>query len=573
MTMTTKRLLLIACLLLSCGLHAQQPADPATVTHYYFGDKRVELVAVPEDAAAAFRLLPDPRLERLETSSQELFAVYRQEGTRGDTFAWTAERTKIPATRKAVAPLVRTNAGQKLRVFRFPKSNLLAIEYPEVIVQFKTGVSQAGARDYLSKHYQVTMEATGVEEGQYLLRLLTPSHTLWLVEQLNFTHALVDYAEPNFRFARAGSTSGGPPEFPVWPPPAPTAQPDLPADPGFPLQWALWNRGDRPHAVKGADIHIIGAWKKQAHAQGIRVAVLDDAIDIDHPDLRNAIDRQAAFNATRMPSEHPDQFDLPSQADDLADHGTACAGIIAAAPNQFGVAGVAPQVTIVPVQVAVSGVLSVLSIIRGIAGAAKQHADVISFSMKFDSDDEMQFKSILAQIRKLSAGRNSRGIVFVAAAGNDDTETGGYQGLAFPASEGGSPDPAVSIIAVGASNWCDQLKDRNSCDGEHNWNTRLGNGLVLLAPGVSILTTSTTRDPDHSENPRNYRNNFGGTSAAAPFVAGVAALLLAAQPTLTAADVKKTLIKTADPVPGTNYRRLNACRALGGTNCDNPLVQ
>jgi subtilisin family serine protease len=549
-----------------------QTINPTDVSHYYVGTKRVDLKPVTTAIASAYRLLSVPEVHQIRAGIADTeLHLFAHHGLKQDLLALADSATSTALAQKIVSPLLRTQAGQQLRLFTIGNSDTILIEYPEIIVQFRKEVPVKQILAYLHNHYQVSAVPTGLEPGQYVIRVLSPAHTLWLADQLHFTRTLVEYAEPNFHFFHAKSGLGIQPVPPVWSVAGNMAPSwPQPADPGFALQWGLWNRGGRPSAKRDADVHILGAWKKQPDANGIRVAILDNAVDVNHPDLKAAIDRTSIYNATRDLMDDTATLD-PDPADDpQADHATACAGIIAAAKNGLGIIGVAPGATIIPIQVETGGVLSVLALGRGINAAANRHADILSFSMSFESDSEMQFQFIRNEIAKLSSGRESKGIVLVSAAGNDDTQTGSLEGIAFPASESQSQDSRLSIIAVGASTWCDELKRRDSCDGEDYWHSRTGDGLVLLAPGVGILTTSLAREPANGDSPKNYRINFNGTSAATPFVAGAAALLLAAEPQLLATQVRDRLITSADALQRAPYRRLNVCAALRASTCTPP---
>jgi subtilisin family serine protease len=142
-------------------------------------------------------------------------------------------------------------------------------------------------------------------------------------------------------------------------------------------------------------------------------------------------------------------------------------------------------------------------------------------------------------------GRNGRGCVVLAAAGNE----GGP--VAFPASFDG-------VIAVAASNQFDKVKTHDSADGETWWGSNHGPEIAVAAPGVANITTSVRRK---ASGPGVYVDSFNGTSAATPIVAGACALLLSLRPDLSAAQVRDLLCATADrigPFPYKNGRNNHA---------------
>jgi hypothetical protein len=127
-----------------------------------------------------------------------------------------------------------------------------------------------------------------------------------------------------------------------------------------------------------------------------------------------------------------------------------------------------------------------------------------------------------------------------------------------------------NILTVGAISQCGQRKSPTSCDNESTWGSNFGATLDVMAPGVLIPTTDRTSTngynpnlPIHTINNGNhiltdYTNNdytvwFNGTSSACPHVAGVAALMLSVNPSLTGQQVRDIIEQTAQKVGGYNY--------------------
>jgi subtilisin family serine protease len=159
-------------------------------------------------------------------------------------------------------------------------------------------------------------------------------------------------------------------------------------------------------------------------------------------------------------------------------------------------------------------------------------------------------------------GRSGKGIVFVCASGDDG-------GLAvFPSSLAGPPNN-LPIITVGSINSWNQVKTHSSSDLE-NWASNTGPAISVVAPGVGIATTTLNAG---GQTDGSYVFDFDGTSSSAPFVSGVAALVLSANPQLTSSQVRDVIEQTAerDGAASRNdnsgWGRVNACRALRAPNC------
>lgn len=303
-------------------------------------------------------------------------------------------------------------------------------------------------------------------------------------------------------------------------------------------QWGIKNDGTVSGSLANADMKVTSAWKI-ATGKNVRVAVLDDGVDLDHPDLK----------ANLVPGYDATDASKNGRCDPGDAHGTACAGIIAAGNNNIGGVGVAYNAKIIPVRIGYGDqghgriTMRDAQIAAGIRWAAtKGQADILSCSWSGGSSTgAIQEELLDAMLPK----PYRRGILVVFSAGNENARF-----IPFPAMLPG-------VIAVGASTMCDtrkrSLRDPSmvSCDQEGQWGSNYGPDLCVIAPGVKILTTDISGPSGFSTN--DYLDTFGGTSAACPNVAGVLALILEAKPSLTAAQAKKILEATADPVGGYAY--------------------
>lgn len=235
---------------------------------------------------------------------------------------------------------------------------------------------------------------------------------------------------------------------------------------------------------------------------GIKVAILDTGIDSSHPDLSaNVKGGYSVFTD----SANRDPFK------DGNSHGTHVAGTVAGVNNTIGVLGVAPNVSLYAVKVLDNnGSGSYSGIAQGIEWAINNKMKVINMSLGGSASS-----SILQQYCDLAY---NSGILVVAAAGNSGNAAGTGDNVGYPARYS-------SVIAVAAT-------DSNNKRGSFS---STGSTVELSAPGVSIYSTV----------PNNSYATYNGTSMASPHVAGVAALVWGAKPTLTNVQLRQLLRDTA----------------------------
>jgi len=237
--------------------------------------------------------------------------------------------------------------------------------------------------------------------------------------------------------------------------------------------------------------------------KGVNVAILDTGVDYDHPDLAGNI----AGGINYAGSWWKDGSTNKLYWDDKYGHGSYCAGIVAALNNNIGVVGVAPGASLWAVKVlGDNGYGYISDIIQGLEWCVDNGIDIASMSF-----GAAEYSESLANA--CNAAYNA-GVLLVAAAGN---EKGGP--VIYPAAY-------KSVIAVSATNTNDVIADFSS----------VGPEVELAAPGVNIKSTYT-----------NGQYAIGsGTSAACPHVAGAAALAWAAEPSLTAEQLRIKLQQTAE---------------------------
>lgn len=232
---------------------------------------------------------------------------------------------------------------------------------------------------------------------------------------------------------------------------------------------------------------------KEATGQGVKVAVIDTGVDINHPDLKANL------------AEAGWVLECQNIIDDNG-HGTHVAGTIAAADNDIGVVGVAPKATIYAVKAFdKSGRGNISNVIDALNWCIEREVNVINMSFGFKNNSIALHRAIQEAYK--------RNIVLVAASGN----SGGNNSVLYPARYD-------EVIAVGASNSQDKAA----------WFSSGGAQVTIMAPGAGIK--STYKDGGYE--------NMSGTSMASPHVAGAAALLLSVMK-LTPAQVKNILEENA----------------------------
>ena len=380
--------------------------------------------------------------------------------------------------------------------------------------------------------------------------------------------------------------------------PAPTPTPAAPSDTLYksPQGWAVRQVGG-----------VASTWAV-TQGSGIRIAILDSGIDANHPDVAPNL----ALNLSEI--DQSSTTGLPSPCDDgtpqdQQGHGTWSASLAAAAlgANTGKVAGVAPSATLLNIKVLermpasgtdastcnagqAAGLLS--WVLKGIDDAVANHANIISMSLgtlvDITTGDGAGLK---ATFDRATHAATNAGVLLIAAAGNDGFNFANPNYIELPAQ-------ARDVLAIVASTnpaCAENLTPGASCAPGpvtlpyySNFGTPLN---ALAAPGGSY-PAGPDADPSVpsgwitgacsagisstlSGAPTDSAHSFGcfglghvqyvramGTSASAPLAAGVAALVLAANPTFTPAQLVAALRASATSLPGLPVPQLNAAAAL-----------
>jgi serine protease len=378
-------------------------------------------------------------------------------------------------------------------------------------VQFGEHVTEEEIND-VNEKYSVEIINRGLE-NEFMLRLKEESAFNTLeISNIYYENGLTAWSLPDFH-VRINRESVQPPFF---------------TD-----QWYLYNTG-QGGGIAGLDINIVPAWEITKGSSDIIVAVIDEGVD-DHEGFYdgqlitgyNAVDKSNDGSPYKRNS-----------------HGQAVAGIIAANHGPTGVRGVAPNVRIMSVRIEGARVSDQAA---AFDTAWVRGADIINLSWGWSS----YFDNIAQALqRAMTNGRKGKGTIVVKSAGNT------YGGdVSFP----GNVPGVLTVGAVTSSNKPARY-------------TPVSDRVDLVAPSgdrrdkkvLNIITIDRHEPYGYEPNSR-YYHNFDGTSAAAPQVSGVAALILSLNPDLTEAEVRDIITRSATSYGETDWAgagRLNAYNAL-----------
>ncbi|MFZ1731408.1 MAG: S8 family serine peptidase [Bacteroidota bacterium] len=323
----------------------------------------------------------------------------------------------------------------------------------------------------------------------------------------------------------------------------------------YDIQWGL------------QEIGMSNAWRISRGDRAVRVGILDTGISPDHVDLKGKYDLDASVNfSASNPTDPKDYIDRHY-------HGTHVSALIAS--NNLGVAGVAPDVTLVGVKVLDDeGNATFTSLISGIMYAV-DYAKVDIINLSLGGIGELAvYKDLAEVLHRAIDYAESHGVVVVAAAGNDNMDLHADMLHNFV-----TTDEAGTILVSATSPASGQGIESRACYSNY------GDGLITLAaPGggidcsehsfasmsdmvISAMAPAVARRLG-LKNPEGWYMFSTGTSMAAPIVTGVAALLKSTHPEMTPAEIVTRLKESADDLgtPGPDadfgYGRVNAELAL-----------
>ncbi len=418
--------------------------------------------------------------------------------------------------KKLIVPAVLS-----LGVIAGVEARTLSAEIPhvpgEVVVKVKKGFlgSFLGKKSFLGAEVKKSM---GLLAGEFVVLKSQSKSTLSLISDLKRMPEVL-YAEPNFIYKAINFTS----------------------DPMYGKLWGMANTGrNEPNrngdfsgsvGTSGADLNAEKAWDITKGTKNVVIAVIDTGIDYNHPDLKDNI----WVNSKEIAGNNVDD-DANGYVDDIHgwnananngnpmdgnSHGTHCAGTIGAKHgNGIGVAGVMSDVSLMAVKfLSDEGSGSLADAVEAIDYATKMNVDIMSNSWGGGG-----FSQTLEDAIKAA---KAKGILFVAAAGNDSTNNDSAPH--YP-----SNYQVDNVVSVAAHTHQDSLASF-SCYGKRT--------VHVAAPGHNILSTT----------PNNTYKVYSGTSMATPHVSGVLGLFIAENGRQEVKAVRDRLMATT--VPSGAYRK------------------
>ncbi len=272
-------------------------------------------------------------------------------------------------------------------------------------------------------------------------------------------------------------------------------------------------------------ISVERAWKLTEGSRNVIVAVIDTGIDASHPDLKPNLWKSPG-NRNRPSSGSVYGWDFVTQGPNPVDfhgHGTHIAGIIGAIANpRTGTSGVTRNVQIMPVRYYsehAPGSVNLSNTIKALHYAIDNGARIINYSGGGPEYSEEEYQAMKKA--------EERGVLIVAAAGNDRHNTDVEEYRYYPAAYG--LKGLKNIITVAS------MDSENRILPSSNWGVR---SVDVAAPGESILSTI----------PGGRYGRMTGTSQATAFVSGIAALILSKAPALSPSQVKELIVKNTTPI-------------------------
>lgn len=561
--------------------------------YYYVNGKRVPLYVESDvfavrfkddDRGAVDRLSPERRrlvdenAERVERIEEYGIDVYRVSDSAGPT------ATESPVERAVESLDEEREVEFATRAFRqSPKSDDLMFVTNRFSVQFKADVPEQEIEQFNREHGVRVLDELEYLHGGYVLEAPAGDGTRGPIALANeyYESGLVEFATPDLvrrvhfknsavhLYERSRSVDADE---------APSLFAELRRSVGDDARpiGVIVEKPSTIHETRSADesagteppyldrqwhlrtAKVTDAWSETRGASSIAVAVLDDGIDVEHPEFSGRVVAQYDF-------ERGEPDGSPKHPSD--NHGTACAGVAVAGGQKA--AGVAPECSLVAVRT--PGYLGTVDEARMFHWTATNGADVISCSWG-PADRGGPFPltdNVRAAIRYCVAeGRDGKGIpvLFAAGNGNESVSEDGYAASEY-------------VVAVAAS----------TSEEVRSYYSDYGPEILVCAPSsgipgwgeLSVFTTDrrgsagyNPGDVDEGDAEGDYTNSFGGTSSATPLVAGIVGLMLSVNPDLTVEEVKTVLRTTSDRIgPASSYDgnghsqlygygRVNAMRAV-----------
>lgn len=337
----------------------------------------------------------------------------------------------------------------------------------------------------------------------------------------------------------------------------------LPTDPFYAREWHINTRLSHAQFDARSCSRCEETWQLLDHfgSRDVVIGVTDDGCKLDHPDF-NSPGKFAGwgyFRNERLITSADVDADPNEMYKSGANHGTSCAGVIAGEVDAVLTVGAAPGCRLPPIQWESQGPFLLLSDSKLLTALnyLADKVDVISNSWG-RTPTSLRIPAVINRVTELArtGGRRGRGIVFLWAAGNENCPIQHTASIDVPYTSGWEGNEWVGVETarrfennlVGIPGVMHVAALASPAQRSHYSN--YGTGIGICAPTNNVhkyrrvtvqglgITTTTGAGSGVTE-------AFGGTSSATPLVAGVAALVVSANPELTALDVISILKQTA----------------------------
>ncbi len=416
-----------------------------------------------------------------------------------------------------------------------------------ILVRFEEPPTAETFGVFINDYSLINVEA--LSDSEYVLRLTdhTGCNPIKLIVQLTESDDRIAWAEHDLN-VQAQATAFS-----------------LPTDPYYIAQWHLHIRRENPYFSQWASSRCEAAWQllDGFGSPEVVVGISDDGCRMDHPDF-SAEGKFAAWGYLRG-ERLVVHTDLDATIEDMyvegSNHGTSCAGVIAADNDGQRTVGAAPGCRLLPIRWESEGPLLFISdskFIR-ILNFIADKVDILSCSWGI-VPLSLWSQGVRSRIEHLTrvGGRRGKGIVFMFAAGNDNAPIQHTSGQEIPYTTGWNGNFTQWVGVRTSKVFRNNLTDIEgvlhiaalASTAKRSHYSNYGEGIDLCAPSNNLhtyyrmpvpglgVTTTTGKEGG-------VTGTFGGTSSATPLVAGIAALVISAHPDLSAHDVVSILRRTA----------------------------
>jgi subtilisin-like proprotein convertase family protein len=324
---------------------------------------------------------------------------------------------------------------------------------------------------------------------------------------------------------------------------------------GYTGQWHL----DDQTSADLPDVNITGAWNRDLTGLGVTIGIVDDCLQINHPDLASNYDAADSWDFGQN-----DSNPSPVYTSDM--HGTSVAGVAAArGGNGIGVTGAAPYAGLAGLRIDFNSQTDAMFV-----NATLYHSSGTNTSIAVKNHSygvSVPFMSSTAQVNALNTSA-AAGTMHCVAAGNERAYHGSYY---YDTNGSGSFEADIDYAVDGDANK-KALQSSTSAicvaalgaDGKFAYYSNWGANVFVTAPssgisGYGITTTDRTGSSGYNTDgssgelsDTNYTNTFGGTSSATPLVSGILALGKQANPNMNERMAKHLLARTSKVVDATD---------------------